>query len=74
MAMCLMHPEYKFGECLKCSDFRAHTCGDCAWAKIVEATYGATADSFVCRHRSSDLMWPLDTPACPAYIPREVQP
>lgn len=59
------------------NDWRSHTCGECGWAKIVPGcqayhhNLGEKGDMFVCRHRSSDLMWPLDTKACPAFVARE---
>lgn len=64
----------------KPDDFRSHTCGECAWAHIIpsHAAYHQSIDkgeaAFICRHRSSDLMWPISLPACPAYVPREVAP
>lgn len=55
------------------SDFRAHTCGECAWVKLTDFA-NQPDKGFVCRHRSSDLIWPIDVPACPAFVPRELQP
>lgn len=73
MAMCLMHPEYKFGECPKCNDFRAHTCGECAWAFLYSG-----GDYFECMRNNWQLpergAYCSTQAACPAYVPREAQP
>ena len=83
-------PVAPFGEVIanvKQDDFRAHTCGECAWALKVSETLGDAAkgirDRRVCRlgkglDVSGDALWyeaVFDNfEACPAYVPREAQP
>ena len=61
------------------SDFRAHTCGECAWVTKGVLPYCRRV-SWNCIPTRNDVQYSghglLDPkePACPAYIPREVQP
>lgn len=61
------------------NDFRAHTCGECAWVTKGVLPYCRRV-SWNCIPTRNDVQYSghglLDPkePACPAYVPREAQP
>lgn len=55
------------------NDFRAHTCGECAWAARRQRNDGWNVEQFLTCRYSSCKVFQTDK-ACPAYHPREAQP